>query len=350
MWIKSFWRVLVIVICVCTVSGILYWIEGKGCDLCQHWCHSDKDLHNAAGCQISASSEESSSLENANSGYLPTATPIGTYGSSSIGESLVSSRMEEQIRLSASVFGINFQKDLTGDTIEYLPPFLGHVRKFTLKDGRILRFDRATGQLVMLRGTELENVPPDLTRDDAIGEDQALATIKNLLDAFHINVQVEKVKFECSSQVGVGDDRKEMLRGAEWVFREKLKYKGIPYFGAGIQVAISAYSGKVYRYSYLPIGPLPSSLNEKIDAKKAAQIVKRSLRFVSWLAFPGYEVGAPEKWIARSNNWSWSRVPGDEIVQGNVAYLCWIVPLDNGYDAPLRFFVDAQTGDIRGGF
>jgi|GEM_PF-2314879 len=339
--------VLSVVVCAVVAVGILYG-RARSADEMQQYDNGCQERDIEVGeRRVPKSNSVGGSLEGTKGESMPPEISVDKPESPGLPDQGTLSRMEEQMRLAASVFGVDFQKDLRSDTETEKPPFLGLVRELTLQDGRVLRFDLATGQLVTYRVTRLEDVPPDSTRDDAIGEGQALAAAKKLLGALDVDFEAEKMEFQAAAYGGV--EAKEMLMGAEWVTRGSLKYKGIPYFGAGIRVALSAYSGRVDAYSCVPMGPAPSSLDEKISAAESAKIADTFLESVHTILTPTVEIGTPKKWIARSNNY-WSRAQGEAIVQEDAAYLCWIVPVDNGRDFPIHVFVDALTGDIRGGF
>lgn len=171
-------RVVFVVICVGVMVGILCWIESDGgCDLGQHWSNSEKSLHDGKTCQLPNPSEECRSLESAKSGNIPSSSPVSKFDPARLTDDTLSLQMEEQMHLAASVFGIDFQKDVVSDTVVNSRQFLGPLRELTLQDRRVVRFDIATSQLVTVMALQLEDVPHYLTKDDAISEDQALMHI-----------------------------------------------------------------------------------------------------------------------------------------------------------------------------
>jgi hypothetical protein len=253
--------------------------------------------------------------------------------------------MKKQLELAAKVFGIDVQTAFKLDTTATLPPYGLEVRKIKTADGKHLSFDMATGQLTAYFDSKPEEVPADLTKDNAIPQEKAMEAGVKLLNDLGVDAAFEskKTQYEDAAEVKPSD-----LMGAEWVVHGPLKYKGIPYYGSGVRVSVSAYSGKVMQYSYRPMGNPPKNLEEKINSQEAAKMAMNSVGKQSegktWavqgtpikvIAFPG-EIRSPME----SKKPSLSERPR----------LCWLVNLSPGDDDfPMMVLVDAVTGKVCGG-
>lgn len=253
---------------------------------------------------------------------------------------------DEQIRLAASIFKMDLQSGFKTDHVSTVPPYGAKVREVETVDGKCLSFDALTGQLMSYFIAKPEEVPVGLTKDNAIPKEKAMSTARSLLKELGVDVDFEdkKTQYQDSIEETSGD-----LKGGEWVLRGILKYKDIPYFGSGVRVSVSAFSGNVLMYSYRPMGPPPESMESKINVDQASEAVTSFLAKKS-TGGPAMEMkGLPQLVIAYPNNF-WTRTSPGPLTPAEKPRLCWLVNTQpGGGGSPLLVYVDAQTGQVVGG-
>jgi len=251
----------------------------------------------------------------------------------------------DQMQRVARVFGIDLNQSFKTDQITRNPPYGAESRRIETQDGKHLGFDAKTGQLITFFEAEPEDVPAGLTKDNAIPKEKALETARQLLKRLEVSAEFDENKVQYRDSV---EEVRDDLKGAEWSVSGVLKYKNIPYFGSGVRVVVSAYSGKVLAYSYRAVGPAPERLDEKIDSSQATEAATAFLKSKSPEAAMEMR-GQPQKIIALPNNF-WTHGQGEPLRPAEKSRLCWLVnmiPAGGGY--PFMVFVDAETGEICGG-
>ena len=258
-------------------------------------------------------------------------------------------RMREQMELASSAFEIDLQSGIFKGG-EMKDRILGkRMRVLELSDGKKLKFDAVTGQLLCYLSFVQEEIPSGLTKQDAISRDKALAIAQQTLNKLGVGAGFEFEKaYYGKGPSAAGSDDPDSLIGGEWSFHGSQKYEGIPYFSSGIHIRVSAYSGIILAYVNDPMGPLPVSLEERITADEASSIASDFLGIGFWGLLNGVHVRPATKVIACSNTYFSS--PGKRpIVQGTESHLCWQVIVENYNDFPLTIIVNAATGEIIGG-
>lgn len=272
----------------------------------------------------------------------------GEEESSEIQSQDCAAKIEEQMYLASSIFGVDFNVGVLSDEKETHMLFGGQRREIQFLDGTTFIFDLNTGYLACYFSIIEEEVPKGLNKNDAISKEKAENIAQKLLKDLGVEpgFEFEKIKYKGPSSIG--PEGSDVLAGAEWNLSGCLKYEGIPYFPSGLKICLSAYSGAVIAYFYDPIGPPPASLEEQISPSQASTIVKDFLGIGYWDLLTGLKMPKPDKIITCGNSYFTS--PGERpLVQGHTSYLCWDVIVDNGRDFPLRVFVNAATGEIIGG-
>lgn len=277
---------------------------------------------------------------------IPTPTTNQEQLTTSVARIAASEAMQKELERAARVFKFDINTGFTSDQLSALPPYGIETREIETADGKHLAFDITSGQLRIYYDLNHEEVPTELGKESAIAKETALRTASELLKELDIDVNLEEdnIDYQDSVEQKPGD-----LQGAEWVMSSILKDEGVPYFGSGVRVAISAYSGNIISYSYRPTGAPPASMEEKIDVNQASEKVTAFCAALSPSA-PSVEItGAPQKAIALPNNF-WTRSKGEPLTAAVESRLCWIVnaiPSGGGY--PVIIYVDAETGEVCGG-
>lgn len=253
---------------------------------------------------------------------------------------------EKQLRLAASIFKIDLEKGIKSDRVLTIPPYGTEVRDIKTADDKSLQIDTKTGELLSYYSISIDNVPANLTKDDAIPKEEAMAKARDLLEKLGVDAvfEDEKTQYQDSIEVTPND-----LQGAEWDMRGILKWKGIPFFGSGVKVSVSAYSGEVVFYAYRPVGPAPDNLDAKIKSAQAREAVSAFLANKTSGRASMEIKGEPLLVITYPNNF-WTRTNPGPLTPADKPRLCWLVdsqPEDGG--SPLLVYVDAQTGEIVGG-
>jgi hypothetical protein len=254
--------------------------------------------------------------------------------------------MDDELKRAARIFGIDLSAGFKSDRLAGQPPYGNQVREIETKDNQVLMFDLATGELRTFYEWDREKVPEGLMKADAITKEKAQEAAQNLLKELNIDAVFEADRFTYRNGI---NPQLGKLEGAEWVSTASLRYTGVPYFGSGVHVVISAYSGRVVAYSYRPAGPPPVSMEENIDANQAAAVATAfwTNRFPNMPPFK--IVGEPVRAITLPNNF-WNRSKGQPLTAAAAFRLCWLVNVsfsDNEF--PSRVYVDAQTGEACGG-
>ncbi len=254
--------------------------------------------------------------------------------------------MEDELRRAARIFGIDLGVGFKSDHEKRRPPYGDPIREINTADRKRLAFELASGRLLTFLDLSVVDAPVVLGKEKLIGKDRAMETARDVLTELNVDATLEadEMKFRNTDQQAPED-----VSQAEWVATGMLNYEGIPYFGSGVRVSISAVSGRVSSYSYRPVGPPPASTEERIDANQAADAVKTfwATRFPS---APDLDFrGVPKRVITLPNN-CWTRGDGQPLAPAETSRLCWLVytvPSVSGYLTIL--YVDAQTGEICGG-
>ena len=256
-----------------------------------------------------------------------------------------------QLDLACAVFELGPNPEFVIDKVLHMPLSQRNIRELCTKKRQYLRFDLATGELISFYDLELEEVPENVTKNDAIPKEKAVEAANSLLQDLRrqAGFEIKSVVFE-DSPVYASPGSGGRLEGALWVIKGVLEYDGIRYLGAGTEIEVSAYSGRIRAYSCRPLGPLPLSMEERVGSTQAMQIGTEFLHERYGHDLTAEEFLEPEKCIARQNN-CWTRGRGEPLTQGDAAYLCWVVrvkPKGNEESAPV-VFVDASSGKICGG-
>ncbi len=260
-------------------------------------------------------------------------------------------RMEEQLRLAASVFDFDLQEGFSRDEIVETPLSNQLSRELLTHDDKFLIFDCDTGELRSYSCSRFEEVPEGLSKKDAISEAQAMMKVKELLQKLGTDegLEIGKVYFE-DSRILAEPGSDGQLEGAAWVVDGHYKYKTIPYQGSSIHIEVSAYSGNILTYWYQPMGSIPESLEEKINATQALSIAQKFLNKWYRHEFSADQLRKPEKCISHANN-CWTRRRGEMIKYENEPILCWLVrvkPENEEESAPV-VKINATTGEVCGG-
>lgn len=263
-------------------------------------------------------------------------------------------RMEEQLRLAASVFEIDLQEKFSRDEITS-PPLSRKLRRSVYTpDGKCLSFDVDTGQLLTFDWAKSEDVPESLSKKDAISREQAMEKVKGLLHTLGTgeNLEIDRVYFR-DSPISPEPGHDRGLIDAVWTMEGHLSYNGIGCSGTGMRIEISAWSGKVLLYYYMPPRSLPTTMNEeKIEAAQALEIGREFLENYYGRPFSTSEFEEPVRRLTSKNN-CWTRNRGEMIQWENDALLCWVVCVkdkdETGWSWPPSVYINATTGEVCGG-
>lgn len=260
-------------------------------------------------------------------------------------------RLEEQLCLAASVFGLDLQAGFSSDEIVEAPLSQDIEREVRTHDAKRLVFDVTTGQLLIFSCMNSEDIPEGLSRKDAISEEQAMQKIGELLQKLGTgeDLEIDKVYFQDSPILAEpGSDGR--LEDAAWVMEGHLTYHQIPCLGTGMRIEVSAYSGMIMQYLYRPCGTIPETLEEKVNANQALETAQNFLKKWYRHEFSADQFKEPEKCISYANN-CWTRRHGETIKWGKQPLLCWIVrvqPKDEEEWTPV-VNINAITGRVCGG-
>jgi hypothetical protein len=222
------------------------------------------------------------------------------------------------------------------------PALWDKVRDLRTEDGSFFRFDDGSGELLQFHLRPREEVPPELSREDAISREKAiqitndflakLGLCDNAISGLEISVHEDGVGYR---------ERGTELGDAFWEVSAPYRYNGVPCM-SNVRVNVSAYSGGIRVFFHLPFAQ-PEPSGRKIGRQEAIAVAQKFL--ARRRVRTGPLADASLWYVYPSNRWAWFGSRSSRFKKD--LRLAWSVEFEGStHPYPVVVDVDCSTGDI----
>ncbi len=205
------------------------------------------------------------------------------------------------------------------------------INKGCLAEMATIQIDTETCKVVGYVRYKAESGTEGASPEDVLSVQDAFQSALPVLQYYKLSASINDYK-AMSPQTNLGD-----LSHARWVFAQEFSFEGVPFRLSGIIVAVTALSGMVRDFAFLPvIEPEPRHAEpiSKEAAIGSATLYLEGSRFFAdrRMSYP-CDLNTRIQAVVAFPNRNFDGAPPADGVDRSKAYYCWEVPFEWGISA-----------------